>query len=75
MSDDEISKTKGSAGKLETSFSNSLITKLRERAFSFLNLEQYLLNNDPKTCALEKEIVNLRKLLNKNFASLNINLP
>ena len=31
MSDDEISKTKGSAGKLETSFSNSFITKLRER--------------------------------------------
>ena len=38
-------------------------------------MEQYLLNNDPKTSELEKEIVNLRKLLNKNFASLNIDLP
>ena len=72
MSDDEISKTKGSAGKLETSFSNFFISKLRERE---RDLEQYLLNNDPKTRELEKEIVNLRKLLNKNFASLNIDLP
>ena len=72
MSDNEISKTKGSAGKLETSFSNSFITKLRERE---RHLEQYLLNNDLKTSELEKEIVNLRKLLNKNFTSLNIDLP
>ena len=72
MSDDEISKTKGSAGKLEKSFCNSFITKLREKE---RDLEQYLLNNDPKTRELEKEIVNLRKLLNNNFASLNIDLP
>ena len=69
MSDDDISKTKESAEKLETSFSDSFITKLRERE---RNLEQYLLNNDPKTRKLEKEI---GKLLNKNFASLNIDLP
>ena len=72
MSDDEISKTKGNAGKLETSFSKSFITKLRERE---RDLEQYLLNNDPEMRELEKEIGNLRKLLNKNFASLNIDLP
>ena len=59
MSDDEISKTEGSAGKLETSFSNSFITKLKERE---RDLEQYLLNNDPKTRKLEKEIGNLRKI-------------
>ena len=72
MSDDEISKTKGSAEKLETSFSDSFITKLRERE---RDLEQYLLSNDSKTRELEKEIGNLRKLLNKNFASLKIDLP
>ena len=38
-------------------------------------MEHYLLNNDPKTRELENEIVNLRKLLNKYFASLNIDLP
>ena len=72
MSDDEISKTKGSAEKLESTFHNSFITKLREKERV---LEQYLVNNDPKTRELEKEIVKLRKLLNKNFASLNIDLP
>ena len=60
MSGDEISKTEGSVGKLETSFSNSFITKLRERE---RDLEQYLLNNNLKTRKLE------------NFASLNIDLP
>ena len=33
------------------------------------------MNNDPKTRELEKEIANLRKLLKKNFTSLNIDLP
>ena len=71
MSDDEIYKTKGSVGKLETSFSDFFITKLRERE---RDLEHHLLNNDPKPRELEKEIGNLRKLLNTNFASLNIDL-
>ena len=72
MSDDGILKTERSARDLETIFSNSFITKLKGKE---KDLEQFLTNNDPGTRELEKEVENLRKVVHKNFAQLNLDFP